>query len=81
MKVPYFVINNLMGPNSAQEMLHLNSCIILHDAGSPHAHLCACVLGREACFPEPGPHQSFRAPQMNAKEGGWNTHGTHLPSS
>lgn len=44
MKVLYFITNDLSGPNSAQEILHLNFYSFLHDTGVSHMHIFATSL-------------------------------------
>lgn len=44
MKVLYFITNDFIGPNPAQEIAHLNSYIFLHDTGGSHMRIFATSL-------------------------------------
>lgn len=64
MKALYFIINDFTSPHSAQEILHLNSYIFLHDTGGSHMLIFATSLrmcpGHASCMlvggrPTPAP--------------------------
>lgn len=54
MKALYFISNNVIGPSSAQGMLHFNSHVFLHDTGGSRLYSAATSLrmrpGQEGVF-------------------------------